>query len=591
MSVYFPPKGARAISHGSVHPSPSVAPLYWGHEAPMNLSNLHDTDWAVFEDPWPDKFQRLTDQQAETTLSIVEAYKAGADLVLLDAPTGTGKTVIAEAVRRLLGARGLYLCTSTGLQQQFQRDFSYARVIQGRNQYPAAVHADRRCSECEISRSYHHCQLCEVSIGGGDGEDSSDLTRLRDTTCPYWIAKFTAYQAALACGNTAYFIREANGPGWFRGRDLVVVDEADELPDVISAYVHLELPRDALTRIGAPPLTAPHHMATADLLQWFAQVTPLVEKQVQLSRAAVLESQGSAREARVVRQRDEWMSRLQRIHMVMPLIADGRWVPAPPEKSYIFHPVYVAPYGPHRWWAHGSRWLLMSSTIIDPGGLLHELGWPGQDGSARAFSIDSTFPVDRRPLIPWPVTNMRAQQHDATDADSWGPSHDALDQIAIAITSIANEWPNVRILVHLYTKQNVEAVAGRIRDPAVQARVLRYTSMDDWKTGTRLAYLANPRSVLLSCALERGEDFPGDECRIQIVAKAPWGSLGDPRIRKRREANPEWYALEATRTLVQMTGRGMRSADDWCYTYLLDSGLRQLYRRAPAWWQKALVAP
>lgn len=54
-----------------------------------------------------------------------------------------------------------------------------------------------------------------------------------------------------------------------------------------------------------------------------------------------------------------------------------------------------------------------------------------------------------------------------------------------------------------------------------------------------------------------------------------------------------WYAVQAIRTMVQMTGRGVRSADDWAVSYILDSQFmsniwgkrRQLL---PSWWVEAL---
>jgi hypothetical protein len=51
--------------------------------------------------------------------------------------------------------------------------------------------------------------------------------------------------------------------------------------------------------------------------------------------------------------------------------------------------------------------------------------------------------------------------------------------------------------------------------------------------------------------------------------------------------------VEAIRTLVQMSGRGMRHTDDWCHTWILDNqfktNLWKSRRFIPAWWQEAIV--
>ena len=43
-----------------------------------------------------------------------------------------------------------------------------------------------------------------------------------------------------------------------------------------------------------------------------------------------------------------------------------------------------------------------------------------------------------------------------------------------------------------------------------------------------------------------------------------------------------------------MTGRGMRSVDDYCDTYILDSQFMSIYRKngnlLPKWWKDAIVA-
>jgi Rad3-related DNA helicase len=54
-----------------------------------------------------------------------------------------------------------------------------------------------------------------------------------------------------------------------------------------------------------------------------------------------------------------------------------------------------------------------------------------------------------------------------------------------------------------------------------------------------------------------------------------------------------WYDTLTVRSIVQMTGRGMRSADDWCVSVILDAGFLKLWqekrRLLPRWWASALT--
>lgn len=73
-------------------------------------------------------------------------------------------------------------------------------------------------------------------------------------------------------------------------------------------------------------------------------------------------------------------------------------------------------------------------------------------------------------------------------------------------------------------------------------------------------------------SMSRGVDLAGDKCRVQIIVKCPFPSLGDKQIKARMglPGGQQWYSVKTVRDIVQMTGRGVRSADDWCYTYILD---------------------
>jgi Rad3-related DNA helicase len=94
---------------------------------------------------------------------VVELYRRGLRIALLEGPTGSGKTIVAEAVRRALGLPGLYLCARKALQDQAAGDLPYAVVLKGRANYPTLnypewfalppKHPDRlTCEDCTNRR-------------------------------------------------------------------------------------------------------------------------------------------------------------------------------------------------------------------------------------------------------------------------------------------------------------------------------------------------------------------------------------------------------------------------------------------------------
>jgi len=106
-------------------------------------------------------------------------------------------------------------------------------------------------------------------------------------------------------------------------------------------------------------------------------------------------------------------------------------------------------------------------------------------------------------------------------------------------------------------------------------------------------------TVLVASSMERGVNLPGDLCRVAVVMKVPFLNLGDKQIATRLHSDKRngqlWYNVSAIRTLVQMCGRGMRSAEDRCDVYILDAQFERLYRENkylfPEWWRAALKMP
>src|ERR1700733_13574692 len=86
-------------------------------------------------DPLPKPFWNLRPHQIPAIMDIVESFEQGEKVVVLDAPTGVGKTVIAECVRLLLNTRGSYVAHNKDLQVQFNRDFPYAPILWGKANY------------------------------------------------------------------------------------------------------------------------------------------------------------------------------------------------------------------------------------------------------------------------------------------------------------------------------------------------------------------------------------------------------------------------------------------------------------------------
>lgn len=73
-------------------------------------------------------FSEFRPHQLETALRVKSAFERGVKLVLLQAPTGVGKTLISVLVAIMLEVDMLYTCHTKALQVQFMKDFESMRA-------------------------------------------------------------------------------------------------------------------------------------------------------------------------------------------------------------------------------------------------------------------------------------------------------------------------------------------------------------------------------------------------------------------------------------------------------------------------------
>jgi Rad3-related DNA helicase len=78
-----------------------------------------------------------------------------------------------------------------------------------------------------------------------------------------------------------------------------------------------------------------------------------------------------------------------------------------------------------------------------------------------------------------------------------------------------------------------------------------------------------------------------------VIIKLPFPYLGDKFIKARMARDPSWYTWQTALTMVQATGRSIRSGDDYAITYVLDSDFSFFLAKAnsilPKWWMDSIV--
>jgi Rad3-related DNA helicase len=275
---------------------------------------------------------------------------------MLDAPTGSGKTLIAELVRQSLDARALYLCSSIALQTQFHRDFPYSTILKGRTNYPTLDSPNiskLNAGDCtKVRTTLPACFECT--------DDSPDAMHCRwchpVTQCPYEIAKSQAIRSPLVCTNIQYFLYEANYVGNLPlNRQLIIVDEADTLEDVMMSFVEVSVTARKAKEYGIEPPAK--KTVESSWVEW------AIEAEAKLRAHKVIGDGIDAIRARSAHKR--LLDNVKRLNDPLTGLVGGGWVYTGYDKGDIaFKPVTIDSLTRDYLFRHSPRWLLMSATTI-----------------------------------------------------------------------------------------------------------------------------------------------------------------------------------------------------------------------------------
>ena len=157
----------------------------------MNIDNYLQEFTDVF---MPEDFQWRKGQK-EAVVSIIEAYENGTKTIILDAPVGSGKSIIGLAVSYILnkkGKEGYILASDIALQEQYEKDFNKHHFtwgsVKGIDNY--------MCVDNLEKNSLGTCRIRNKRPQGMHCYDE----------CPYFSARDRASSSQTSLLNYAYWL-------------------------------------------------------------------------------------------------------------------------------------------------------------------------------------------------------------------------------------------------------------------------------------------------------------------------------------------------------------------------------------------------
>jgi ATP-dependent DNA helicase DinG len=528
--------------------------------------------------------------QKEAVEGIIDAYfDPDCDTVILDAPVGSGKSLIAMCSAWILtreGKKGYLLASDIALQDQYEKDFSRFHLtwgsVKGVDNYMCIDNLDRsRMGTCRIKNLNPYQMDCF-----GD--------------CPYYSARKRASDSTSSLLNYAYWLVHMNYVNMvmssdkqlFKPRDFTICDEGHKVLDIVQNNYSPRVDDKTIEKIQK--LTdffllykvrnhSTDYVQIKELIQslWVEEDQDKllnILDQIQLILKSYLGSisklkdrvkedypnDNPPKEWREALWISGWVEDMEYKFAdyvdIIQRTSTRNLVKNPQgedvivfnclKESYLMHKYF------HRW--TGFR-VFMSATFADPADYLLSISLRG----AKYIKVDSSFDFSKSPIYFYNKRKM-----------SYNHINDNLPWLYEQINDILDKHKGESGIIHSASYDLSMKIFQNLT-PKNRKRVLVYSGTEEKRKVLELLKFSKDK-VLIGPSLLEGLDLKDAWSRFAIFAKVPYLSLGDRFVKAKLAISPSWYRWKAIINILQGTGRSVRSETDWAVTYILDGSLSDL---------------
>jgi Rad3-related DNA helicase len=538
-------------------------------------------------------------QQKEVITDIIEAYEEDSNgIYLLDAPTGSGKSVIAMLFADFLahkGNRGYILASDLALHEQYVKDFRAMQLwnwgnIKGVDNYECSVNGEKfsvgDCKSKGLSYEAAEALPCFKGCGYLTSRKKAIKAQVALLTYPY----------ALIQRNYVEAQQQGKGKGSpFPERDFVVCDEAHKLMEIVQShfspivsheiYKKVEKLQEDLAEQG---LKVPN-VDVSGLKRWVNTVYNDDDNKSVLKGLAgivsilgkLLKDTAGIREYANREFGDEsvpsdWLAlfglcdwikdvhcKLEDYCAIIEQTGTEKMVKNPGETNvvlncideyYLLHKHFFSKFGFK---------LLMTATMGGAAEFMKNHGIK----KAKHFKMDSHFKWERSPIIFYPGKKMSAK---------FLP--DNLDWAVGRLADILKTHDGESGIVHSASYELGQRIWAALPKEH-RKRVLLYKGSEEKER--ILKKMKKTRGlVVMGPSLLEGLNLVDDLSRFQVFLKVPYPHLGDKYVAAKLAYSQAWYSWRTSISVLQGVGRSIRTPDDWAVTYLIDGCFADLFKSA-----------
>jgi len=534
-------------------------------------------------------------QQKEVILDMIDAYFENPNgIYLLDAPTGSGKSLIAMMFSDFLvhkKNKGYILASDLVLHQQYVNDFRRMKLwnwgdVKGIDNYLCIVNNE--------PFSIGDCKNKGISY-----KEAEQLSCFKQ--CKYLMSRRKAIRSPISLLTYPYaliqrnFVENKQDIPPFPKRDFVVCDEAHKLLDIVQShfspivshdiYKKIDKLLDTLFEIGVsvPKISsvrlekAIHKIDKENNNKILLEQLKIVTKELSklISIVGDLREQASdyfidekvPKDWIIAFNLYDWCKdvhcKLEDYCEIIDKVGIQKMVKNPNDKNIIFNCIdeyYLL--DKHFYNKFGFK-LLMTATMGKPADFMKNHGI----SKAKYFKMSSHFNWEKSPIIYYP--GRRLSERFIDDNFDW-----SIEKLLDILSMHTGESGIIHTASYDRAKKIHQALPKMIK-----SKVLLYKGSEE-KTKVLKKMKKKPGLIIMGPSLLEGLNLIDDLSRFQIFMKVPYPHLGDKYVAAKLQHSQDWYNWKTSVNVLQGVGRSIRSETDWAITYLLDGGFGDLFRNA-----------
>lgn len=538
---------------------------------------------AVLEH-FPEEFKPRQIQK-DILHGIEQQLNSGYKIVVLSAPTGVGKSLIAATLARYHGS-SFVITASKQLQDQYSKDLKFLNPVKGKSNFACLKLMEHQgITKSDLKQAVQKGLTCEkglceetVKVKGKEVKESCKFKprigepqpNSKIPQCFYYEQKYHALLSAHSIWNyAAYFQLMRYGRKAYADyirKPVAIFDEAHKIEDQIIQFIGVDIYNGHVTECGV------------DIKSYSLDDTKLVNELIHDLAKSYSGQIKELQESKKFQQNPDYMQ-LARLESRYERMANAHAELESNKENFVINDPYFDERGSFRSLSIKpldiSKYVkaffdidvqIFMSATIDKASFCENTGLD-PDSVAFVDTPKSPFLPDKRRIN---FLNIRKLSYSSSRDDELAvisKIDDLLTQHAdergLILSSSEKKCIDIRNHLSEKNKSRIRICHSRNENGMTQDEIIQEHAMDE-------------NGVLLSSSLWEGVDLKDELSRFQIIAKVPYPNLSEKRTKIKMQRFPLWYKSQTIVKLLQGFGRSIRSEQDWAVTYVLDAAADDL---------------